>query len=121
MERYAGYRLTPRDQDVVGISLFGRVKMPTSFEFPYTDAAPSGPQPPPSVSLPLYISALTSPAGRSVPHSSFWGISTLQTPSHEALLSKKGHREWLLEAIHGEESEYGGRRESYARGPDEGG
>ncbi len=39
---YAGYQLTPRDHDVLGISLFGRVKVPTSFKLPYTDAALRG-------------------------------------------------------------------------------
>ena len=39
---YAGYQLTPRDQDVLGISLFGRVKVPTSFNFPYTNEALRG-------------------------------------------------------------------------------
>ncbi len=42
VKAYVGYQLTPRDQDVLGISLFGRVKIPTSFKFPYTNEALRG-------------------------------------------------------------------------------
>ena len=42
VKAYVGYQLTPRDQNVLGISAYTRLKIPTTFPFPYTNDALRG-------------------------------------------------------------------------------